>query len=131
MLHDSLTRYLQRVENAVKNIEGAHVERYEEELLSEDRINLRIRIRFKSGDLLEINEAVISEHGEINHLNYRYHFQDKKNKLIFRYDNAPHVPNVDSFPHHKHLQKEVIPSKQADLVEVIEEVKDKLKKSRT
>ena len=131
MLHDSLTRYLQRVEDAVKTIEGAHVERYEEELLSEDRINLRIRIRFKSGELLEINEAVISEGGEINHLNYRYHFQDKRNKLIFRYDNTPHFPNFDSFPHHKHLLKEVISSKHSDLIEVIKEAKDKLKKNQT
>jgi len=128
MLHDSLTRYLQRVENAVKNIEGAHVERYEEELLSEDRINLRIRIRFKSGDLLEINEAVISEHGEINHLNYRYHFQDKKNKLIFRYDNAAHRPALP-FADHKHSGNAVRQSEVPDLSSVLREIIELLTQS--
>jgi len=26
---------------------------------------------------------------------------DKKHKMIFRYDNAPHHPGVASYPHHK------------------------------
>jgi len=34
---------------------------------------------------------------------YRYHCQDAKGKLLFRYDDAPHHRS-DSFPHHKHLQ---------------------------
>ncbi len=43
-------------------IQNAHVERYYEvEILSSDRINLRIRIRFANGCLLEMNEAVIVE----------------------------------------------------------------------
>ncbi len=69
MLHDCLSKYLGDVEKAVKKTTGSHVERYEEEILSDDRINLRIRIRFKPGYLLEINEAVISESGKIKHLN--------------------------------------------------------------
>lgn len=33
---------------------------------------------------------------------YRYHYMDLHNRLIFRYDNAPHHPEVATFPHHKH-----------------------------
>nr|WP_253881088.1 MULTISPECIES: DUF6516 family protein [Microcystis] len=36
-------------------------------------------------------------------LDYRYHFQDEQNNLVFRYDSTPHFPNLSTFPHHKHL----------------------------
>ena len=38
---------------------NAYVERYTEEILTPQRVNLRIRLRFEQGHLLEINEAVI------------------------------------------------------------------------
>ena len=78
---------------------------------------------------MEINEAVISEAGDINHLNYRYHFQNNRNVLIFRYDNTPHFPNIDSFPHHKHSSKDVIASNHPNLIDVIDEAKDRSKNS--
>ena len=126
MLHDCLLKYLEDVEKAVKKMTGSHVERYEEEILSDDRINLRIRIRFKSGYLLEINEAVISESRKIKHLNYRYHFQDQNNNLIFRYDNTPHFPNIESFPNHKHLSKKVSASHPPNVLKAIEEAREKV-----
>ena len=52
MLHDSLRRYLREVEKALIDLGGIYVERYEEEILSPSRINLRLRIRFKSGATL-------------------------------------------------------------------------------
>ena len=123
MLLDILSKYLNKVEGAVRNLQGAYVERYEEEILTADRINLRIRIRFKTGHMLEINESIIGEKSEIIHLGYRYHFQDAKNNMVFRYDNTPHFPELDSYPHHKHLSDGVIPFDQPSMVEVIEESK--------
>ena len=40
--------------------------------------------------------------GHIDHLLYRYHFQDKNNDLIFRYVNTPHFPGLNTYPNHKH-----------------------------
>lgn len=34
---------------------------------------------------------------------YRYHFMDSDDQLIFRYDNAPHHPEIATHPDHKHL----------------------------
>jgi len=123
MLLDILSKYLNEVEGAVRNLQGAYVERYEEEILTADRINLRIRIRFQTGHMLEINESIIGEKSQIIHLGYRYHFQDAKNNMVFRYDNTPHFPELDSFPHHKHLYDGVIPFDQPSIVEVIDEAK--------
>ncbi len=106
MLLKPLSQYLEQVEAIIKKLRAAYVENYEEEILAPDRINLPIRIRFLTGYLLELNEAVVVELAKLKYLSYRYHFQDKQNNLIFRYDNAPHFPNLDSFPHHKHLKNE-------------------------
>ncbi|MFQ5676868.1 MAG: toxin TumE [bacterium] len=64
--------------------------------------------------------------GKLEHLSYRYHFQDKNNNLIFRYDNTPHFNNLETFPHHKHLPNEVTASQRPPITEVIEEVKNNL-----
>jgi hypothetical protein len=61
MLHDILSRYLESIETVVREINNAYIERYEEEILAFNRINLRIRVRFKSGYLFELNEAAIVE----------------------------------------------------------------------
>jgi hypothetical protein len=121
MLHNVLSEYLQDIASAVQQLEDVYVERYEEEILSPSRINLRIRIRFSSGELLEINEAAILKTYLIVYLGYRYHFQDKENHLIFRYDDTPHFPDLLTFPHHKHLPANVISTEKPSIFEVIEE----------
>jgi len=123
MLREALVQYLEDIESAVRELNDVYVEHYEEEYLASDRVNLRIRIRFATGYLLELNEAAILEGENIKHLGYRYHFQDTKNQLIFRYDNTPHYPNLKSFPHHKHSKREVIAVEKPSIPNVLEEVK--------
>jgi len=121
MLLNELAQYLNNVEATVRGIKDAYIERYEEEILSLDRVNLRIRIRFSNGNLLELNEAITLENRQINHLGYRYHFQDQKNQLIFRYDDTPHFPNLSSFPHHKHTTTQVHATTKPSIIEAIAE----------
>jgi len=123
MLLDFLTRYLREVEAAVRQAEGAYVERYEEEIVAAGRVNLRIRVRFRKGHMLELNEAVIGEAGRPRRLGYRYHFQDEQNKLVFRYDNTPHFPGLENFPHHKHIPDEVAGVVEPSILKVIEEAR--------
>ena len=94
-----------------------------EEILTSERANLRIRLRFQSGCLLEINEAIIVENGVLKTLGYRYHLQRASSELVFRYDNTPHFPDLLSFPHHKHLRNTVVASSKPDLLEVLQEAK--------
>ena len=124
MLHDILSQYLADIENSIRKLESVNVEIYEEEVLTSSRVNLRIRVRFLSGYLLELNEAVVLEENQITHLSYRYHFQDHHNNLIFRYDNTPHFPDLKSFPHHKHLSNNVEESDMPLILNVIEEAKN-------
>ncbi|NJN22156.1 MAG: hypothetical protein HC812_14430 [Leptolyngbya sp. RL_3_1] len=123
MLHNLLADYLNRVEQAILSCKAAYVERYIEEILTPERVNLRIRIRFEPGHLLEINEAVVVLDGQRVALDYRYHCQDDQNRLLFRYDSTPHFPQLPTFPHHKHLPTETISSPQPDLLQVITEAR--------
>jgi hypothetical protein len=61
MLREALVQYLEDIESAVRELNDVYVEHYEEEHLASDRVNLRIRIRFATGYLLELNEAAILE----------------------------------------------------------------------
>ena len=122
MLLEKLSLYLSEVESNLKSLKDCYFEKYEEEILTPSRINLKIRVRFLNGNLLELNEAVIFEKGEFKNLAYRYHFQDKNNKLIFRYDNTPHYPDLKNFPHHKHDSSGVVDAMKPSIVEVIESI---------
>lgn len=76
--------------------------------------------------MLEWNEAIIGGEGHVDHLAYRYHFQDKDNKVIFRYDNTPHFPGLKAFPNHKHLPDDVVPASRPSVLEVLDEVNQTL-----
>jgi hypothetical protein len=116
-----IVEYFRKVQIAIGQLPDAYVELYEEELLATTRANLRIRVRFLNQSLLEVNEAIILEKGKINHLGYRYHLQDRDNKLIFRYDNTPHHPGLKHFPEHKHSSDNVLPTKRPTIADVIKE----------
>jgi len=121
MLLKLLSDYLNQVEQAIVQCENAYVERYQEEILTSQRANLRIRLRFKQTHLLEINEAIIITDNYLEFLDYRYHFQDEKNNLVFRYDSTPHFPNLSTFPHHKHLPNDVISCHNPEIKQVLKE----------
>jgi hypothetical protein len=120
MLHELLRRYLEEVESSLRTLENAYVERYQEEILTPGRVNLRIRLRFSDGSLLELNESVVTDMEVLTHLSYRYHFQDRENHLLFRYDNIPHLPDLDGFSHHKHLHNEVKSCEKPSISQVVE-----------
>jgi len=120
LLHESIERYVSEIEAAVARL-PAYTENYAEEILTAERANLRIRLRFENGGLLEINEALVVENGELETLGYRYHLQRANGELVLRYDNTPHFPDLPSFPHHKHLHDAVVASRKPELLDVLRE----------
>ena len=59
------------------------------------------RVHLWDDSFLEIREIVTTQHGYPQKRRYSYHYQ-KAGQTIFRYDNAPHHPEISTFPHHKH-----------------------------
>lgn len=120
LLHESLESYFAEIEAAVIHL-PTYTENYVEQILTSERANLRIRLRFENGELLEINEALIVKNGVLETLGYRYHLQRADDELVFRYDNTPHFPDLPSFPHHKHLRDAVVASHKPELLNVLRE----------
>ncbi len=60
-------------------------------------------------------------------IKYSYYWLDDTHKLIIGWDNAPHHINVDSYPHHKHKQKNIYSSGVKNLNDVLEKIRDKYK----
>jgi len=122
-----IQNYLNEIEQLLLNCPNAHVEKYSAVILTNERANLRLRIRFKLRYLLAVSEALVVENDQIASIDYRYHFQDEENSLIFRYDSTPHFPDLPSFPHHKHLPDNVIACEKLHLTTVLQEVSEFLK----
>ena len=112
----------------ISGLTGVEVEKYEEHLLTESRGNLRIRLRFSDDSLLETSEAIQIINNNSQRISYRYHYQSCTGNLIFRYDDAPHHPEINTYPHHKHIFDKILDSPQPDIKAVIREVNEHLMK---
>ncbi|MCP4106161.1 MAG: hypothetical protein GY749_11585 [Desulfobacteraceae bacterium] len=62
----------------------------------------RYRLTMSDGSLLEMNERLIEEKGILSVTKYRHHWQRRDHQIIKRWDNAPHHPEIKTFPHHLH-----------------------------
>ena len=52
---------------------------------------------------------------------YRYHYMNFENQMIFRYDNAPHHDELETHPHHKHVGEKIIAHNQPHFTAVMDE----------
>jgi hypothetical protein len=52
---------------------------------------------------------------------YSFHVFNKE-QMIVRWDNTPHYPNLEGFPHHKHEGKTVIGSDEMTINGVLEQL---------
>jgi hypothetical protein len=118
-----ISAYLAHVYQLIQNLAEADAERYEEQILSTNRGNIHIRLRFSDGALLEISEAIVFVSGYLHWLSYHYHYQDSSGAVIFRYDNAPHHPEVHTHPDHKHVGARIGASVHPLIAQVLEEVR--------
>jgi hypothetical protein len=65
-------------------------------------LNYRYRVTLVNGGFIEMTERVLETQGILEVTKYRHHWQDPDGLLIKRWDNAPHYPTVETFPHHLH-----------------------------
>ncbi|KPQ32821.1 MAG: hypothetical protein HLUCCA11_20500 [Phormidesmis priestleyi Ana] len=121
MSRNALKDYFDAVEQQLSATPNAYVEQFSAVILTSERANLKLRVRFSGRYLLAISEALIVIDKRISQIDYRYHFQDEKNQLIFRYDSTPHFPDISTFPHHKHLSETVVATDKPDIFRVLEE----------
>lgn len=93
-------------------------------LASDDHNGLvRCRISFWDGSYLDLYEAVSTELGYPVRVHYAYTYL-REGQRVFRYDNAPHHPEIVTHPHHKHVgpTDRLTPADQPSLSQVLAEV---------
>jgi len=83
---------------------------------------------FQDGSRLEFTEQISLRAGRPVKQIYRYQYIHKKRSL-FRYDNAPHYPQLLTFPHHKHEGNKVLAAKEPTLKQILDEVADLISRS--
>ena len=118
----TVEEYFAAVRQLLQGVSDAYAERYDEQILTATRGNLRIRLRFSDQSFLEISEAIVFLGEEPQWLSYRYHYQSPRTGLVFRYDNAPHHAEVPSFPDHKHTGDDLVASPRPSIEQVLQEV---------
>ena len=93
--------------------------------LASDDFNglIRCRVLFWDDSFLDIYEVVSTELGYPIRLHYAYAYI-REDKRVFRYDNAPHHPEIVTHPHHKHIGEadRLAPSEPPTLSQILAEV---------
>ena len=81
-------------------------------------------LRYKltlDGGLLEMFELFQIVEDKVKNLKYSFHLQDKSGKLLKRWDNAAHHPEISTSPHHVHegTEKSIQPYKSMNAQEFL------------
>ncbi len=84
------------------------------------------KLFFENGSM-EFIEVVRFVSRKFVKIKYKYHFMDNNNMMIFRYDNVKHHPHIKTFPHHKHVAEQILPSKEPDIFTVLKEIQKIIK----
>lgn len=122
-----INEYFQQIKNLIEACPIVH----SYNLMTDDRSLylgfIRGELYFFDGSLLHIREFVNVKSG-VERGKYTYQYMGIFNKLIFRYDNAPHHQelNLPNYPHHKHVASEdnIISSDAPSLADVIKEIEE-------
>ena len=121
----TLHNYLARIEATLYSRQDITVRDLRVEPVSTTVAYIEDRLIFYDGSFLEIEEVLHLSDYRIEKVRYSYHYQ-KGDRLIFRYDNAPHHPELPTFPHHKHIDDHVEPCQEPDLQDVLRKIDARL-----
>ena len=120
----SLPDYLDSFHRAIGKIDDygfAESIEIKVEIRAAKQAEAKAKIVLVDGSVLHIREYVDAEY-KVEIISYAYQYQDEKGKLIFRYDNARHKPEL-GFKDHKHFNDgSIAQSTMPDLSDVVDEV---------
>lgn len=99
-----LNRYMDLITNIIDSRRDAELEHFFIDAIEPGQnVIIEGRLRFWDSSLLKFVEVVQQRGAIMGKLEYAYHYQDAADRLVFRYDNAPHHPEIVTHPHHKHI----------------------------
>lgn len=123
MLINSVQAYFEKIRKTVEKcgLINSH------SLLTEERSH---RLGYIRGEMRLIDNSILyfREFVDMNQKkfkdDYSYQYQREDTTLVFRYDNAPHHPEIKSFPHHKHQSSEenIVECQEPDIDSILLEI---------
>ncbi len=75
-----------------------------------------------SVELINTDKIFIKEYIDESERNYSYHWQDDKNNLIMRWDNAPYHKNIETFPHHLHNKNGIFENFDITILDILKTI---------
>ena len=104
-----LRRYLEQLADMVQSRRDLEIEDLRVRTIQPNAAaSIFGRLRFCDGSLLEFTETAEQRGALVDKVEYAYHFQDADGRLVFRYDNSPHHPEISTYPHHKHVGTQAV-----------------------
>lgn len=114
--------HFQAIENAINDDLLVVTFDLERVYMTRTRAYIKGKINFADGTSLALFQHVkITENG-LDITDYRYHYMNADDRMIFRYDNAPHHRELDKFPNHKHLPMGLESVAMPTVKDVLEEI---------
>lgn len=124
----TIDSYFQEISGAFINSPVVERYRIRERLVGQREGFIRIRSWLVNGNLFEAFEFITLEEEAIVLQTYRLHWQDKTGRLIRRWDNAPHCPELESFPHHVHTSEgKAEPSRPIGIKKVLRLIEEEIR----
>ncbi len=115
--------HIEKVRRSLSHKHGvSHIPTSEVHRLSENRANIKVRITFFDGSFLDLREDVDTNKCYPEYLKYGYQFFDSQGLSLFRYDNNPHHHEIQTFPNHKHLGTDILPSDRPSHNRIFQEI---------
>jgi len=117
--------YFTAIERSLR--QNSQISRIEEPItcLASDDYNgvIRCRVFFWDNSYLDLHETVSTELGYPIRVNYAYTYLCNEQR-VFRYDNAPHHPEIATHPHYKHIgpTDRLAPADQPTLGQILIEI---------
>ena len=118
----SLQTYLSRLEDTIHSRQDITINELFTVAIA-SRAVFEASLQFYDDSNILVRETLVAtDYREFTRLRHVYHYQDTNDKLIFRYDNSPHYPDLPTFPSHKHIGDKVIAADPPDLTDVLREI---------
>jgi hypothetical protein len=121
----SITVYRRSIQDRLLNDPLiAHIQVIRERATAGDA-HLRAHLTLADGSWLEFSEyARQMPDGQVRIVTYSYHWAEADGKLIRRWDNTPHFPDLPGAPHHVHdgASGTIAPGHPVSLFDVLDEI---------
>ena len=119
-----LNEYLDLFRKAMGKFENygyADIVEIREEIRANKQAILIAKVVLIDNSILHVREYIDAKYG-IDRVSYAYQYQDSKDQIIFRYDNAIHRPKL-GFKDHRHSNDgQIYEADLPDLFELVDEV---------